>query len=98
MLEFNIENLDLQIKKKSILSGNLEPISHGIFMVHVYAGCFQEGFVIVGCVIKNHSKEVIIASSKKEHIFVDSSVAEILSIRWSLKIPRELNLERVLIQ
>lgn len=47
----------------------------------------------MGCVIKNHDNEVIIAASKMETILVDPGLAEVLAIRWGLHLACELNLE-----
>lgn len=84
MLELTKRNLDLRVKKKPIPNRNMEPISKGVFVMQVHAGVFHEGFVMFGCVIKNHYRQVITTSSRKEHIPVDPCVAKILTFRWSL--------------
>lgn len=67
-------------------------------MLQVDACCFDEGFVTFGCVFKDHDKKIVIASSRKELIIIDSAIAEILATRWSLQLAKKLKVERILVQ
>ncbi|KAI5426125.1 hypothetical protein KIW84_031808 [Lathyrus oleraceus] len=61
-------------------------------------GVFSEGFVSLGCIIKNHDKEVSMAPCRKEVVSVKPIVIEMLAIRWSLMLAPDLKLERILVQ
>lgn len=76
----------------------VEYSSRNIHIVMDDVGVFSEGFVSLGCIIKNHDKEVSMAPCRKEVVSVKPIVIEMLAIRWSLMLAPDLKLERILVQ
>ncbi|XP_058739812.1 uncharacterized protein LOC131611980 [Vicia villosa] len=69
-----------------------------VFLVQVDAGCFNDGTVAMGCVIKKHNDEVIVAASKRMEVSVSPSTAEAMAIRWGLQVARDLKLQKIVVQ
>ncbi|XP_058732849.1 uncharacterized protein LOC131604425 [Vicia villosa] len=65
-----------------------------VHLVQVDAGFNREGKAVFGCVFKNHNRDVILAASKVENVEVESSLAEMLALRWCIKIALNLNLKK----
>lgn len=77
---------------------NEVPIARDLCVLQVDASCFDEGFLNFGCVIKDHDIKIVLALSQKELITADPTITEILAIKWSLQLAKELNVKKILIQ
>lgn len=63
--------------------------SHEVFhFVFTDAGCFQNGSSVLGCVIKDNTKEVVVVATNKLESSVSPEVAEALALRWASNLPR----------
>lgn len=60
--------------------------------MQVDIGFFNEGFVSFGCIIKNHGKNIILVGTRRENINVEPVAAELLTVRWSIRIAQYLKL------
>ncbi|XP_058760957.1 uncharacterized protein LOC131634317 [Vicia villosa] len=95
--EFNITNPCVKVKTPSFNS--LEtPSDHEVYTMNVDAGCFEDGSVAFGCLIKNQDGNVLLAACKREEVSVCPLIGETLAIRWSLQVAKELKVERILVQ
>lgn len=96
VLEFNKWNLEENVKENDPLRVDSNP--RNIHIVQVDAGVFTERFVTFGCLIKNHDKEIILATYRKKLVSVELVLAKIMAIRWSLLLAQELKLQSILVQ
>ncbi|XP_058776904.1 uncharacterized protein LOC131651249 [Vicia villosa] len=69
-----------------------------VFTIQTDAGCFEDGFVTFGCMIKTGDSKLFYAACKKEAIQVDPATAEVLAIRWGLQLAKELHIGKILVQ
>lgn len=83
VMKFNRRNPEIGVKQKSLVHSALESNTKDVHLVQVDAGVSNEGFVPFGCIFKNHEKDIILSTSKRERIIVEPVVAEMLAIRWS---------------
>ncbi|XP_058783366.1 uncharacterized protein LOC131658047 [Vicia villosa] len=67
-------------------------------IIQVGAGCFDDGVVAFGCMIKSWDSKVIYGACKRESMSVDPALAELLAIRWCLQIAKDIHLDKVLVQ
>lgn len=77
---------------------SLESFPADVHIAQVDVGLSREGFVVFGCIFKNHRREITLAASKKEYIDVDLGLAELLALRWCITMAMELKLDRVIFQ
>jgi hypothetical protein len=82
VLEFNKANSSRKRTRQQNPASVIEPIYKGFTTVQVDAGCYANGTVAMGCVIRNQTNDVILAASKRESIESDPATAEALAIRW----------------
>lgn len=81
VLDFNKWNPEIGTKNKLPLHSYLESNPRNVHILLVDSRVFNEEFVSFGCIIKNHDKEIILDTSRKEIISVESVVTEILAIK-----------------
>jgi len=81
VLEFNKASPCKKNLRQQNQSAETEPVYRGFNIIQVDAGCFVNGTVALGCVLKNHADEVILSASNRESIAADPATAEALAIR-----------------
>ncbi|XP_058724687.1 uncharacterized protein LOC131596129 [Vicia villosa] len=97
VIEFN--KFNPCIKAKPPAHNLLEvPISFEVCILQVDAGCFDEGFISFGCLLRNQAGRVVSAACKWEEMSANPVTAETLAIHWSLQLAKELKVERILVQ
>ena len=79
-------------------SDEREPIYKGLDLIQVRAGCFVNGSVAMGCMIKNQMNEVMLSANHGESIQADPATAEALAIRWCFQLGVDLKLHKGLVQ
>lgn len=67
-------------------------------LVHPDAGCFPDGAVSFGCVVKDPTANIFHAASKRLESHADASTTEILATRWCLQVAKDLKIEKFIIQ
>ncbi|CAI8618326.1 unnamed protein product [Vicia faba] len=80
-------------RKKLFVNEGLHP--KDTFLVFVDVSCFDGGFLVLGCVIKDMYNRVVISTSKE----IDSSASPLvdgaLALRWSIQSAINLSLPKV---
>lgn len=66
--------------------------------IHADASISEEGFVTLGCIIKDQHQSISIVACKKEYISAEVAVTEALAIPWGLNLAKDLQLERIVIK
>lgn len=64
VLELNRSNLGLKYKKKLAITRELLYCDFGFHSIQVDASCFPNGFVDMGCVIRDHDRKPVLVASK----------------------------------
>ncbi|XP_058749041.1 uncharacterized protein LOC131622003 [Vicia villosa] len=59
------------------------------------AGCFEEGFAAMGCVIRKGKDNILVAACKKDFIQISVSTAEALALKWAMKMAADLSLDNI---
>ncbi|XP_058749287.1 uncharacterized protein LOC131622279 [Vicia villosa] len=67
-------------------------------IIQVDAGCYEEGVVAFGCLIKSWDSKVIYGACKRETMSADPALAELLAIRWCLQVAKEIHLDKIIVQ
>jgi ribonuclease HI len=85
-VEFNCANriVDVVTPVSSVVE-NWCPPSIGMLKLNVDAGCFADGFISFGMVIRDSSGLVQFASTKREKRQASPSLAEAMALRWCLQ-------------
>lgn len=60
-------------------------------------GSFLGGVMLMGCVIWNHDRNMVLANCKRLVPSANASVVEEIAIRWGLQLAHELKLDRILV-
>ncbi|XP_058764138.1 uncharacterized protein LOC131637556 [Vicia villosa] len=92
--EYNVSNPPKGVHRLAAVgdeNGNTKP---GFTSVYVDAGCFEDGTVAMGCVMKGTDKGVFFSATKKQSMNVDPSMAEALALRWALKMAVEFSIKQ----
>lgn len=71
--EFNNCNPEVGAKKNRLVTDSAPKD------MQVDAGVFREGVTSFGCVLKKHNMDICLAASKRENIYVEPTVAEIVT-------------------
>lgn len=74
---------------------HFKPLS-GSWIVQSGAGCFDDGVISLGCVIKTSNVDISIVAFKRLTSFADASTIELLGIMWAMQLARELKLDNVI--
>lgn len=90
ILEFNRANPLLRVKKKPTELSDPVRCPKDFYTIQVDAGCYPNGFLVLGCVIKDSEKKIIFSACKKLQNSADPSVAEAMKIRWGLQLVHDL--------
>lgn len=77
-------NLRLKYRKKIVGTGESLSCERGFHSIQVDAGYFPNGFVAIWCVIRDHDRKVVLATSKRIVSSVESLVEETLAIKWRI--------------
>lgn len=67
-----------------------------LWTVNVDAGCFEDGLVSLGCVIKYPNAGICMAACKTLSSFADLSTTELLGIQWVIELAKDLKIEEVM--
>lgn len=51
-----------------------------------------------GCVVKNHDLKISFTTSRREVISAEPVMAELLAIKWSLRMEKDLQMSRLITQ
>lgn len=95
MVEFNCSNSPKRSQgKESVL---METSFSKVHVLYVDAEVFEEGVMVMGCVIKDLSKEVFVETCKREMVSVEPKISEMLTVRWGLILEKELKLDKIII-
>ncbi|XP_058783087.1 uncharacterized protein LOC131657739 [Vicia villosa] len=68
----------------------------GHWTVNVDAGCFEDGVVSLGCLIKVPKAGTYMAACKTLSSFAEPSTAELLGIKWAMEVAKDLQIENVM--
>ncbi|XP_058776202.1 uncharacterized protein LOC131650515 [Vicia villosa] len=96
--EFNMCNPEIGAKRSSPVQPTQVSLPKDCLFLQVDAGVSTDGVVAFGCVLKKHNMSIDLVASKRENFQAAPMVAEILAIRWSLQLAKELELNRLIIQ
>ncbi|XP_058759872.1 uncharacterized protein LOC131633172 [Vicia villosa] len=69
-----------------------------VYVAQVDAGLTEAGDTVFGCTFKDPFGKMLMAASKKEHILVDPSIAELLAIRWCILLAADLKMNKIVFQ
>lgn len=96
--EFNMANL---LPKKGVG----EPVGwcadrkdKELVVIHVDAGCFKEGLVAFGCMIRSRDSKVIYVACRRDFKSTDPALDELLAISWCVEIAKDLNFNKIMVQ
>ncbi|XP_058726729.1 uncharacterized protein LOC131598113 [Vicia villosa] len=68
------------------------------WVVQTDAGCFEEGIISFGCVIRDPSSNIFLAATKRIHSVTNPATVEAMVIRWALQMAKDLGLSEFVIQ
>ncbi|XP_058763410.1 uncharacterized protein LOC131636801 [Vicia villosa] len=90
--EYNISNPGKGEHRAIGMVEGSEGAKHATTMVHVDAGCFEDGTIAMGCVMKEANRGVFLSATRKIAMDVDPSMAEALALRWALQTAVDLKI------
>ncbi|XP_058749860.1 uncharacterized protein LOC131622856 [Vicia villosa] len=67
------------------------------WIIQTDAGCFEEGFVVLGCVIRDPLGEVVMVATNRLPCVAPPNVAEGFGIRWALNLAKDAGLENIML-
>ncbi|XP_058760149.1 uncharacterized protein LOC131633451 [Vicia villosa] len=96
VMEFNKWN---DVKKgEERLRTTSDTSTLGVHFLHVDASFSEEGFMTMGCIIKDHNQAFSLAACRRENMQVEVAVGEAMAVRWGLSLAKDLNLEKIVIK
>lgn len=63
-----------------------------LHLVFVDAGCFDDGFLVLGCVIKDINNKVVLYACTKIVSNAGPMMAEAMTLRWGIEFAEDLGL------
>ncbi|XP_058746011.1 uncharacterized protein LOC131618872 [Vicia villosa] len=69
-----------------------------VHFIHVDASFSDEGFLTMGCIIRDHNQVLSLAACRRENVQVEVLVGEAMAMRWGLSLAKDLNLEKIMIK
>ncbi|XP_058783927.1 uncharacterized protein LOC131658676 [Vicia villosa] len=69
-----------------------------VHSIHVDARFSDEGFMTMGCIIKDHNQILSLAACRRENVQVEVAVGKAMAMRWGLSLAKDLNLEKIVIK
>ncbi|XP_058774462.1 uncharacterized protein LOC131648749 [Vicia villosa] len=82
------------VDNNSVINSNKQ---HG-WIVQNGAGCFDDGVISFGCIIRDPTSNIFLAATKRSVSITEASNAELLAIRWSLQVAKDLGLKDFVVQ
>ncbi|CAI8587593.1 unnamed protein product [Vicia faba] len=70
----------------------------GLVVTMVDAGCFNDGVMAMGAVIRDSHRNVIMSSCCRKRVDVDPCTAEAMTIEWGLSLACHLNFKKIMLQ
>lgn len=65
--------------------------------IYVNIGCFDDGTIAMGCVMKMQENGTFFSATKRMFVEADPTLAEALTVRWTLKLAMDLKFPNVII-
>ncbi|XP_058778794.1 uncharacterized protein LOC131652829 [Vicia villosa] len=96
--EFNHANPELARKKKISTADQISSPEVGVSIVQVDAGCYDNGTMAMGCVVKVEGMRVSLSACRREQLLVNPTVAEAMAIRWALSLMQSIHLDNAVLQ
>ncbi|XP_058776112.1 uncharacterized protein LOC131650418 [Vicia villosa] len=96
--EFNYANPDLAKKKMATDEADYHSPAGGVTIVQVDAGCYDNGVMAMGCVVKPDGNGVVMSACRREQVLVNPNVAEAMAIRWALSLMQAIHLDNAVLQ
>ncbi|XP_058774363.1 uncharacterized protein LOC131648640 [Vicia villosa] len=92
--DYNTSNLGKGGHRTAVTVEGFEGVNNETMMVHVDTGCFEDGTIAMGCVMKEASKGVFLSATRKQAMEVDPTMAEALALCWALKTVVDLKITK----
>lgn len=72
--------------------------AYNSWTIQTDVGCFSEGMMSLGCVIKEPNANIFLVASNRFSSHAYASTTEVLAIRWTLHLAKDLKLDNFIMQ
>ncbi|XP_058733198.1 uncharacterized protein LOC131604798 [Vicia villosa] len=89
--EFNAANPEKCLRKRIQMGSEDIECSKDCVFINVDAGCFEEGWMAMGMVIRDSKRKVILLTCSRRRMSVEPELAEAMAIEWGILLALQLN-------